>query len=62
MTKNLLVLTDISEHLYIGAWLKDVQDGIESATKPVDTGVFRLRNSTKMLGSSTQAFRWCGQL
>jgi len=62
MTKHLLVLATISEHLYIGAWLKDVQDGVESAIKPVSTGVFRLRNSTKMLGSSTQACMWWEQL
>jgi len=62
VTKHLLVLATISEHSYIGAWLKDVQGRMESAIKPVNTGVFRLRNSTKMRGSSTQPCIWCGQL
>jgi len=62
MTKHLLVSAAISEHLYIGAWLKGVQGGMESATKPVNTGDFRLMDSTKMLDSSTQVCVWCGQL
>jgi len=40
MSKHLLVLATISEHLYIGAWLEDVQDRMKSAIKPVNTGVF----------------------
>ena len=62
MSKHLLVLATISEHLYIGAWLEDVQDRMESAIKPVNTGLFLLRNSTKMLGSPPQPCMWCGQL
>ena len=38
--QHLLVLAAISEHLYIGAWLKDVQDRIESTIKPVNRGSF----------------------